>query len=200
MAYMNVGRGCGATHEFLEWCARRGVGVAFVGECWVERKDGRGTQSHPDCVRLGGISVAQRVTCFVLRTLVDRCWLVECAHRFICVEVGGVRIGGVYGRCGERVHDMERWLEGIRKVVGVGRWVLLRDWNAHHHAWSLYEKGGPNGGVLKRWMEERGARLVKGDGNTFERTRGGEVVVSLIDFAVEGGGARLGPLIVEWGL
>ena len=33
VAYMNVGRGCDATHEFLESCARRGVGVVFVGEC-----------------------------------------------------------------------------------------------------------------------------------------------------------------------
>ena len=106
MAYMNVGRGCAATHEFLEWCTRGGVGVAFVGECWVERKGGRGTESHPDFVRLGGVSVAQRVACFILRTLVWECRLVECAHRFVCVEIGGVRIGGVYGRCGERVHDM----------------------------------------------------------------------------------------------
>ena len=53
VAYMNVGRSCDATHEFLEGCARRGVGVAFVGECWVERKGGRGTQSHPDYMRMG---------------------------------------------------------------------------------------------------------------------------------------------------
>ena len=85
-------------------------------------------------------------------------------------------------------------------MVGAGRWVLLGDWNAHHRAWSLDGKGGANGGVLKRWMEERGARLVKGDENTFERTRGGESVVSRIDFAVEGGGVHLGPLTTEWGL
>ena len=174
--------------------------MAFFGECWVERKGGCGTQSHPDFVRLGGISVAQGVACFVLRTLVDSCRLVDYAHRFICVEVGGVRIGGVYGHCGERVHDIERWLEGIREVVGVGRWVLLGDWNAHHRVWFLNVRSGLSDGVLKRWMEERGARRVKGDGNTFERTRRGKLVVSRIDFAVEGGGARLGPLIVEWGL
>ena len=36
--YMNVGRGVDATHEYLERCARGGVAIAFVGECWVERK------------------------------------------------------------------------------------------------------------------------------------------------------------------
>ena len=200
MTYMNVGRGCDATHEFLESCARRDVGVAFVEECWVERKGGGGTQSHPDYVWLGSVSVAQRVACFVLRSLVDVCRLVECADRFVCVEIGGVRIGGVYGRYGERVHDMERWLEGIREVVGVGRWVLLGDWNAHHSAWSLDGRNSPNGRVLRRWMEERRARLVKGGENTFKCTRGGERVVSRIDFAVEGGGAHLGTLDTEWGL
>ena len=58
------------------------------------------------------------MTCFVLHSMVDMCWLVECALRFVCVEIGGMRIGGVYGRCGERLHDMERWLEGIQEVVG----------------------------------------------------------------------------------
>lgn len=33
VAYMNMGRSSVATHDFLEWCARSGVGVTFVGEC-----------------------------------------------------------------------------------------------------------------------------------------------------------------------
>ena len=148
VAYMNVGQSCDATYEFLESCAQKDVGVAFVGECWVERKGGRGTQSHLDFVRLGSVSAAHRVACFVLRSLVGVCRLVECAHQFVCVEIGGVRVGGSYGRCGEQVHDMERWLEGIREVVGVGRWVLLGDWNAHHPAWSLDGRSGPSGRVL----------------------------------------------------
>ena len=200
VAFMNVGRWYLATHEYLEWYARGGVGVAFVGECWVERRDGWGTQSHPDYVRLGSVSVAHRVACFVLRSPVDVCRLMECAYRFVCVEVGGVRLGGVYRHCGESVHGMEQWLEGIREVVGGRRWVLLGDWNAHHRAWSLDGRSGPSGRVLKRWMEDRGTRLGKGEGNTFEYTHGGGTVASRIDFVVEGGGAHLGPLEVVWGL
>ena len=49
-------------------------------------------------------------------------------------------------------------------------------------------------------MQERGARLVKGEGHTFEPSREGERVASRIDFTVEGGGARLGALETEWGL
>ena len=43
-------------------------------------------------------------------------------------------------------------------------------------------------------------RLVVGEGNTFERMPDGETVASRIDFAVEDGGASLGPLETEWGL
>ena len=75
---------------------------------------------------------------------------------------------------------MERWLEGIREVVGVGGWVLIGDWNAHHRSWSLDGRSGPSGRVLRRWMEEWGARLVKGKENTFEWSREGVRVASRI--------------------
>ena len=76
----------------------------------------------------------------------------------------------------------------------MGRWVLLGDWNANHPEWSLDGKSGPSGRVLERWMQERSARLVKGEWSTFERSREGVNVASRIDFAVEGGGASIGTL------
>ena len=63
--YMNVGRGVVATHEYLERCARGDVAIAFVGECWVERKSDKGTQSHPDYFRLGSFSGGAKVACHV---------------------------------------------------------------------------------------------------------------------------------------
>lgn len=53
--YMNIGRSMDATHKFLERCARSDVAVAFVGEFWVEKKSGLGTQSHPDFMMLGSM-------------------------------------------------------------------------------------------------------------------------------------------------
>ena len=44
----------------------------------------------------------------MLQSLVGVYCLVEGVHRFVCVEIGGVRIEGVYGQCSERIHDMER--------------------------------------------------------------------------------------------
>ena len=198
--YMNVGRGVEATHEYLERCARGDVAVAFVGECWVERLSDRGTQSHQHFVRLGSVSGGAKVACHVRRDLVDFCSLVCCANRFVCVELGGVRFGGVYSKCGSRVHEMSSWLEEILRGMGDRRWILVGDWNAHHTSWSLDGKSDPVGRVLEEWRQERGARLLRGRGHTFERRRGGDVVVSRIDFALAGGGVERGGLSAGWGL
>ena len=93
-------------HEFLKHCARDSVAITFVGECWVEKKLGEGTQSHPNYVHLSSVSGGARVACHIQRDLVDFCRLVECANRFGCVELGGVRVGGVYSKCGARFHEM----------------------------------------------------------------------------------------------
>ena len=172
--YMNVGRGVHATHEFLERCARGNVVIAFVGECWVERRSDKGTQSHPDYVRLGSVSGGAKVACHVRRDVADFCSLVSCTSRFVCVELGGVRLGGVYSKCGASVHEMSRWLEGVQGSIGNGRWILIGDWNAHHAQWSLDGRSDPVGRVLEDWRQERGARFC-GGGNT--PLRGGVVGV-----------------------
>ena len=125
--YMNVGRSTDATHEFLERCVSGNFAVAFVGECWVEKKSGVGIQSRPDYVRLGLVSGGGKVACHVRRDFVDCCMLVGCENRFVCVEIGGVRIGGVYSKYGARVHEMLRWLDRVQALVGNGRWLLIGD-------------------------------------------------------------------------
>ena len=200
VTYMNVGRGVEATHEYLERCARGGVAVAFVGECWVERKSDKGTQSHPDYVRLGSVSGGAKVACHIRRDLADFCSQVICTNRFICVELGGVKIGGVYSKCGSRVHELSRWLDMIRGYVSGGRYVLIGDWNAHHASWSLDGRSDSVGRVLEEWRQLQGARLLRGQEHTFERRRGGGVMVSRIDFALVGGGVERGGLSAGWGL
>ena len=106
VAYMNVGRGCVAAHVFLESCARKGVGICFVGECCVALT-GNGTQSHPDYVMLGNASTGTKVVVFVRKDLVDAVLLVATTARAVVVEVGGCRVGGVYGKCGVSVKAME---------------------------------------------------------------------------------------------
>ena len=198
--YMNVGKGVNATHEYLERCARGGVGIAFVGECWVERKSDKGTQSHPDFVRLGSVSGGAKIACHVRRPVADYSSLVSCTNRFVCVELGGVRFGGVYSMCRASVHEMSSWLENIRGSIGDGRWILIGDWNAHHAQWSIDGRSDSLGRVLEDWRCERGARLLRGRGHTFERRRGGVVVTSRIDFALAGGGVERGGLSTGWGL
>ena len=58
------------THVFLESCARKEVGICFVGEYWVALT-GNGTQSHPDYVMLGSASKGTKVVVCVRRNPVD---------------------------------------------------------------------------------------------------------------------------------
>lgn len=62
--------------------------------------------------------------------------------------------------------------------------MLLGDWNAHHHTWSVDGRSGPGGRGLAGWVEEQGAEIQFGDWGTFERRRRGGVVQSRIDFVV----------------
>ena len=110
IAYMNVGRGCVATHVFLESCARKGVEICFVGECWVVQS-GSGTQCYPDYVMMGSATNGTKVVAFVRRHLLDGVELVVATARAVVVEVGGCRVGGIYVKCGIRVHAMRDWLD-----------------------------------------------------------------------------------------
>ena len=121
-----------ATHVFLESCARKEVGISFVGDCWVALT-GDGTQSHPDYVMLGNAGRGTKVVVFVRKDLVDAVLLVATTARAVVVEVGGCREGGVYRKCRVGVNTMEDWLCTLEGWIGGGDWVLLGDWNAHHH-------------------------------------------------------------------
>ena len=98
----------------------------------MERKSDKGTQSHSDYVRLGSVSGGAKVACHVRKDVVDCYSLISCMNRFVCVELGGVRFGGVYSKCGASVHEMSQWLEGIQGSIGNGRWIPIGDWNTHH--------------------------------------------------------------------
>ena len=106
-----------ATHVFLESCARKEVGICFVGECLVALA-GSGTQSHPDYVMLGNASKGAKVVVFVKRDPVDAVRLVAATARAVVVEVGGCKVGGVYGKCEVSVHAMENWLGTLEGWIG----------------------------------------------------------------------------------
>ena len=129
VAYQNVGGGVAATHEFLEFCREEQVGVVFVGECRIERQGGS-TQTHPGYDTVGRVSKDSRVVAHVRRDLVGACRLVVSDTRFVCLQVGDYRFGGVYGRCGSTVDKMRTWLEGVGSSLRDCRWVVLGDWNA----------------------------------------------------------------------
>ena len=114
----------------------------------------------------------------------------------LCVSASG----GLYSKCGARVHEMLHWLDRVQALVGNGRWLLIADWNAHHEEWSLDRRSDPVGKVLEEWRKSRRARILRSRSHTFERQRGDGVVVSRIDFALAGGGAECWGISSGWGL
>ena len=172
-----------ATHDFLESCAQKEVGICSVGECWVALT-GSGIQSHPDYAMMGSSSRGTKVVVFIRKDLVDGVSLITAMARVVVVEVGGCRVGGVYGKCGVGVHVMRDWLGSLEGYIGGGEWLLLGAWNAYHHTWSLDGRSGPEGRVLVQLVLERRAEVHFGEGGTFEQRRGRDMVQSRIDYAV----------------
>ena len=73
-------------------------------------RDGNGTQSYPNYVMLGSARRGTKVVVFIRKDLVDGVSLIAATARAIVVEVGGCRVGGVYGKSGVGVHAMKDWL------------------------------------------------------------------------------------------
>ena len=48
------------------------------------------------------------------------------------MEVENVHFGGVYRKNEEDMHEMGKWLRGIRRGIRGGQGALIGDWNAHH--------------------------------------------------------------------
>ena len=83
-------------------------------------RDGNGTQSHPDYVRLGNAHRGTKVVVFIRMVLVEGVSLVAATARAVVVEVGGCMVGGVYGKCGVGVHAMRDWLGCLEEWIRGG--------------------------------------------------------------------------------
>ena len=103
LGYQNVGGGTDVAHEDLERCARGDVVVAFVGECCVATVGEKGTQFHPNFVCIGGFLEGARVAVHVRKDWAHLVGIVHIDPRVILLELRGVLIGGVYGKCGHTV-------------------------------------------------------------------------------------------------
>ena len=152
-----------AMHVFLDSCARKEVGIHFVGEGRVAVASD-GMQSYPDYVMLGSASRGTKVVLFIRKDLLDEVSLVATRAMVVVLEVGGCQVVGVYAKCGVGVHVMRDWLGSVEGWIGGGDWVVLGDWNAYYHTWSLDGRLGPGGRVLAEWVLEQRAEVHFGEG------------------------------------
>ena len=55
----------------------------------------------------------------------------------IWIEIGKVKMVGVYRKGEEGTKDIQEWITATEKVVRAGRRLAIGDWNAHNPDWSL---------------------------------------------------------------
>ena len=82
--------------------------------------------------------------------------------RAVILEVGGVQVGGVYGKCGVGSHEMGEWLRVLRSGVVGREWILLCDWNMHHSSWLLNGVETPTTAAHLFWVvhKSHGGKLL----------------------------------------
>ena len=55
----------------------------------------------------------------------------------IWINIGGVKIGGVYRKRDEGTKDIQKWVTVTEEIARIEKRLAIRDWNSHHSKWSL---------------------------------------------------------------
>ena len=194
VACENVAGGLENTNAFLEWCQQKEIGIAFVGEAWIEKKS-RGTQTQPSFVLMTTAKEGRRVITYArkgMEEVVDA--VKEEDNLIILQEKQKKKIGGVY--VNGRWHG-EKWKECLEKLeMEMGReGSILVDGNAHSHYWNAKREEDARGKTMVEWIVGRGCTLREGDcGPMWKRTREGRRESSRIDFVSFKGSTEWSPI------
>jgi len=156
----------------------------FVGEMWVEKRKGNGTQTHGAFTLGSEVKKGKQVAVYWWKRLDEEVEVIRDEKNVVVVNVWGKKLRGVYANRKLRMADWERWLKSFEGYDG-----MVGDWNAHNPAWDpLCEQVDGRGKRMEEWMIERGWELGQGEnGLTWERTRGGRAEESRIDFFISKG-------------
>ena len=96
VAYQNVVEGPENTHAFLELCREKEVGIAFIGEAWIE-KNSRGTQTYLSIVQVSMAKRGRRVMAYVRKGMEEEVEVVnEEDNHIILPEKKTKRIESMY--------------------------------------------------------------------------------------------------------
>ena len=153
----------------------------FVGEMWVEKRKGNGTQTHGAFTLGSEVKKGKRVAVYWRKRLDGEVEIMRDEKNVVVVKVWGKRLRGVYMDGKLRMADWERWLESFEGYDG-----MVGDWNAHNPGWDpLCEQADGRGKRMEEWMIKKGWELGKGeDGPMWERMREERTEASWIDFFI----------------
>ena len=76
----------------MEWCRQKEIGIAFVGEVWIE-KNGRGTQTHPSFVLMTTAKKERRVMACVRKGMEEEVEVMKEEHNLTILQEKNKKIG-----------------------------------------------------------------------------------------------------------
>jgi len=95
-------------HALLEWTFGKEIDVLFVGEMWVEKRKGNGTQTHGAFMLGSEVKKRKRVAVYWQKRLAGEVEVIRDEKNVVVVSVWGKKLGGVYADGKVRIADWER--------------------------------------------------------------------------------------------
>jgi len=82
----------------------------FIGEMWVEKRKGNGTQTHRAFTLGSEVKKGKRIVVYWRKRLDGEVEVIRDDKNVVVVNVWGKKLGGVYADGKLRMADWERWL------------------------------------------------------------------------------------------
>ena len=130
-----------------------------------------GTQLH-DAFTLGaGERKEDLVVGYWRKSIAHNVKVLQIGKKEIWIEMGGIKIAGVYRKGEEGVTDIQEWIASCEEIGKVGPRLTIGDWNAHHSSWAMTPTTtNTRGRYLAEGMQHMGLQLAGGPKTpTFKR-------------------------------
>ena len=96
-----------------------------------------GTQLH-DAFTLGaGERTVDLIVGYWRKSIAHSIKVLQMGKKEIWLEIGGIKVTGVYRKGEEGVTDLQKWIATCEEIGKVGPRLTIEDWNAHHSSWAI---------------------------------------------------------------
>jgi len=96
VGYQNVCNSSTNTHALLEWAFGKEIDILFIGEMWVEKRKGNGTQTYVAFMLGSEVKKGKHVAVYWRKRLDGEVEVIRDEKNVVVVNVWGKKLGGVY--------------------------------------------------------------------------------------------------------